>query len=465
MIENKYDSSSKSSILEYAKILEGKSLKDSCGDIAISSRANKGNFGTLLEEFYFGYKPNSNSEADFYEAELELKSTPLRRLKNGEWVCKERLVLNIINYLDIPYEDFMNSSFWKKNKNLLLVFYLWERELLPLDYVIDLVGIWDFPQKDLKIIQRDWNLIKSKITSGQAHLLSEGDTIYLGACTKGSTSEKSFRKQPFSDELAKQRAFSLKRSYLNTIYNSLNGSIEYDSILSESELDEGSFDDLIVRKIEPYFSLSVKDIQSRLGLELNQHSKNYFSSISNRIIKRILGVSEEKFIEEFEKASITIKSIRVEENGRIKENISLPAFKFEDLIEEDWNDSILKDTIENKFLFVFYKKNAEQHTLERAGFWNLSSKDMDEFERVFNVTKEIIKSGEIIRDISEKGIVRNNFPKLKDSYLTHIRPHATNRDDTYSLPVPDKKTKQKEFTKQSFWINSSYVEMIYRALS
>ena len=153
MIENKYDSSSKSSILEYAKILEGKSLKDSCGDIVISSNTNKGNFGTLLEEFYFGYKPNSNSEADFYEAELELKSTPLRQLKNGEWVCKERLVLNIINYLDIPYEDFLNSSFWKKNKNLLLVFYLWERELLPLDYIIDLVGIWDFPQKDLKIIQ------------------------------------------------------------------------------------------------------------------------------------------------------------------------------------------------------------------------------------------------------------------------------------------------------------------------
>lgn len=464
MIENKYDSSSKSSILEYAKILEGKSLKDSCGDIVISSKTNKGNFGTLLEEFYFGYKPNSNSEADFYEAELELKSTPLRQLKNGEWVCKERLVLNIINYLDIPYEDFLNSSFWKKNKNLLLVFYLWERELLPLDYIIDLVGIWDFPQKDLKIIQRDWNLIKSKIALGEAHLLSEGDTIYLGACTKGSTSEKSFRKQPFSDELAKQRAFSLKRSYLNTIYNSLKGSMEYDSILSESELDEGSFDDLIVQKIEPYFSLSVKDIQSKLGIELNQHSKNYFSSISNRIIKRILGVSEDKFIEEFEKASITIKSIRVEENGRIKENISLPAFKFEDLIQEDWNDSVLKETVENKFLFVFYRRNADEYTLDRAGFWNLSSKDMDEFERVFDITKEIIKSGDIVKNISEKGIVGNNFPKLKDSYLTHIRPHAVNRDDTYSLPVPDRKTKKTEFTKQSFWINSSYVEMIYSSI-
>ena len=37
----------------------------------------------------------------------------------------------------------------------------------------------------------------------------EGDTMYLGAATKASTS-KDRRKQPYSDELAKPRAFSFK---------------------------------------------------------------------------------------------------------------------------------------------------------------------------------------------------------------------------------------------------------------
>ena len=460
MMSKKFDKTSTSSILQYAKGLENNSLKDLCGEMIISSMKNKGNFGTLLEEFYFGYKPNSNSEPDFLQVELELKSTPLKKLKNGEWVCKERLVLNIINYLDVPNEDFFSSSFWKKNKNLLLVFYLYEVELLPLEYIIDLVDIWNFPTKDLGIIRGDWDIIKSKIIQGKAHQISEGDTIYLGACTKGSTAEKSFREQPFSDELAKQRAYSLKRSYLNTIYKTLKGNSEFQSVLTEEELKSGSFEDLIIKKFKPFLSLNDNEIQHELGIDLNRKSKNYFSSIS----KRILGVSEDKFIEEFEKASITIKSIRIKENGKIKENISFPSFQFNNIIQEDWENSTIKELVENKFLFVFYRENGKNFVFEKVGFWNLSSNDMDEFERVFERTKHIIRTGEIVKEISNKGIIYNNFPKSSESYLTHIRPHGRDKNDTYPLPIPDLKTNRTEFTKQSFWINSTYVEKVFSSL-
>ena len=453
-----FNPNSKKSILEYAKHLENSTLNNKCGDL-ITNKKNKGNFGTLLEEFYFGYKPNSNSEADFKEAELELKSTPLKLLKNGEWVCKERLVLNIINYFDLPNEDFFNSSFWKKNKNILLVFYLWEVHKISLDYIIDLVDIWNFPSKDLKIIQKDWNLVQSKINKGEAHLLSEGDTFYLGACTKGSTAEKSYREQPFSDEPAKQRAFSLKRSYLNTIYKTLKGNIKLESILSEEELVSNSIETIIIKKFIPFYKLTDIEIQNKLNIELNRKSKNYFSSIS----KRILGVGEQDFIEEFEKANILIKSIKVEENGKIKENISFPSFKFNEIVKEDWENSSIKELVENKFLFVFYKKEKGNVKLEKSIFWNLNSKDLDEFERVFERTKLVIKQGNIVKAISNKGIVRNNFPKTSESYLSHIRPHGRNRNDTYPLPISDKKTNKTEFTKQSFWINSTYVERIYKS--
>jgi DNA mismatch repair protein MutH len=453
-----FNPSSKKSILEYAKRLESFTLNDKCGNL-ITNKKNKGNFGTLLEEFYFGYKPNSNSEADFKEAELELKSTPLKLLKNGEWVCKERLVLNIINYFDLPNEEFFNSSFWKKNKNILLVFYLWEVHKISIDYIIDLVDIWNFPTKDLKIIQKDWDLVQSKIIKGEAHLLSEGDTFYLGACTKGSTSEKSYREQPFSNEPAKQRAFSLKRSYLNTIYKTLKGNIKLESILSEEDLVGNSIETIIIKRFIPFYNLTDIEIQNKLNIELNRKSKNYFSSIS----KRILGVGEQDFIEEFEKANILIKSIKVEENGKIKENISFPSFKFNELVEEDWENSSIKELVENKFLFVFYKKGKGNIKLEKSIFWNLNSKDLDEFERVFERTKLVIKKGNIVKEISNKGIVRNNFPKTSESYLSHIRPHGQNRNDTYPLPISDKKTNKTEFTKQSFWINSSYVEGIYKS--
>lgn len=62
----------------------------------------------------------------------------------------------------------------------------------------------------------DFNVIKDKICAGKAHELSEGDTLYLGAATKAATSEDR-REQPFSDELAKPRAFAFKNSYMTYV--------------------------------------------------------------------------------------------------------------------------------------------------------------------------------------------------------------------------------------------------------
>ena len=48
------------------------------------SYSGKGNFGQVLEKFYFGYEPNSTAEADFAQIGMELKSSPLKQLKNNE---------------------------------------------------------------------------------------------------------------------------------------------------------------------------------------------------------------------------------------------------------------------------------------------------------------------------------------------------------------------------------------------
>lgn len=47
--------------------------------------------------------------------------------------------------------------------------------------------------------------------------LSESNTKYLGACTKGATAETSLRRQPNADEFAKQRAFSFKTTYMKKL--------------------------------------------------------------------------------------------------------------------------------------------------------------------------------------------------------------------------------------------------------
>ncbi len=87
-----------------------------------------------------------------------------------------------------------------------------------LDYKIGFSKLFTPPEQDVKIIRHDYEVIVSKIKAGLAHELSEGDTLYLGAAPKASTS-KDRRKQPFSDIPAKPRAFAFKNSYMTYVLN------------------------------------------------------------------------------------------------------------------------------------------------------------------------------------------------------------------------------------------------------
>ena len=453
-----YNIYSPESIISFAKKLKNKTLRDVCGeDIEEHLYGGKGNFVQLLERFYFGYQPNSLSEPDFIEAGMELKTSPLKTLKNGRLVSKERLVLNIINYMEVYKETFDTSSFWKKNSHLLLIFYLHEKDKDVLDYLIKLVDEWKYPEEDLKIIKHDWELIRQKIEDGKAHEISEGDTFYLGACTKGSTALKSLREQPKSNKKAKQRAFSLKQGYVNHIIANIasHKKGDYGRIIKRPKIldDVPSIEDFVVSKFKPFYGKSVEQIEQELGLELNSKSKSYFAQITNAMLGLELG----QRIEEFEKADIQVKTVRLNENNMPKEDISFPNFKYEELIETDWEDSDFKNILESKFFFVFYQFDNQVLYLKRVRFWNMSQSDIGEAKKVWNTMKDLVAMGMIIKNVDKNGKRFTHFPKKRDNRISHVRPHARNAADTYRLPVADKLTGVTEYTKHCFWLNARYV--------
>lgn len=381
-------------------------------------------------------------------------------MKNGQIRSKERVVLNIINYLKVHNEVFESSSFVNKNGHILFVFYLYDKLKEFLDYNILIVSDWRFPEEDLKIIKSDWQKINKKIKDGNAHKLSEGDTFYLGACTKGASALKSLRQQPFSNIKAKQRAYSLKQGYVNHILSSLTQeqNTQYGKILGTKDLLEkySSIEEIVISKFESNYGLTSLDIEEKYDLKLNNRSKNYFASLTNSILDIQLG----KKIEEFEKADVIVKTIRLKENDMPKEDISFPAFKFADLVREEWEDSNFKETLERKYFFVFYKFQKEGLVLKKAIFWNMPQNDIEEAKSVWAGAVNVISEGKIVKEI--KGNRRITFfPKKKDNRISHVRPHALNSRDTYPLPVEDKLTGLKSYTKQSFWLNSSYVKSIY----
>jgi DNA mismatch repair protein MutH len=450
-----YNPNDKNSILEFAKLLKGKTLREACDESILKHNySGKGNFGQILEKFYFLYEPNSDSEPDFAIAGLELKSTPLKQLQNKEYRSKERLVLNIINYLEVINQDFETSSFWKKNANILLIFYLHQAGYDILDYLIKLVDEWNFPSTDLEIIKKDWEFIKQKIVDGKAHELSEGDTFYLGACTKGANAN-STRKQPFSDIPAKQRAYSLKQGYVNHIIASIANESTgiYGKIIpSASVAKKQTIEEIVISKFSRFYGLSDEQISNAFAFDYNPTIKSFYANLT----KAILGIELDKEIEEFEKAEIIVKTVRLKENNLPKEDISFPNFKYEEIVNEEWDDSNFKDILEHKFLFVFYQFENEQLVLRKVKFWNMPYVDILEAEKVWEETKKIVSKGKIVREVKE-GIRYTNFPNKSFNSVSHVRPHATNAADTYPLPTKDKLTKAKEYTKHCFWLNNTYV--------
>lgn len=469
-----YDKSDKYSILKFAQLLKGKSLRSKLGkniDVASINKIGKGGFGNMVEELYFGYKPNSEAQADFPEAGIELKTTPLKKVNKG-YVSKERLVFNIINYLEEHKEVFRTSSFWKKNSELLLMFYLHEPNKLPLDYIFKIIRLWRFPETDLKIIIDDWNVIVGKIRAGKAHEISEGDTLYLGACTKGAN-KTSLRKQPFSGELAMQRAYSLKSKYLNFIIEKSLANAEhqvdeglYEYLLSETKLSreeyeeykrinprdvgaivntvhdysgDETFEDLVISKFDLFIGFSEIELIEYFNLDIDRKAKNKYNIICNRI----MGVSG-KYIEEFLKADIEMKTIVIEKSGKIKESMSFQQIKYKEIIHEDWLNSYWYNILTKRFFFVvFQRDNQNIPRLKKVMFWTMPQKDLEIAELFWQDTKHKIQHDEF-----------DSFIKISDKRICHVRPKA--KDSTDLMETASGRL----IKKKAYWLNSSYIKDI-----
>lgn len=437
-------------VLEHASTFENKTFGEI--DNYNFDETKKGYHGHVVERGIFNYKPNSKAEADLSSQGIEIKVTPVKKT-NNKYVSKERLVLNIIDYVNENWNEFFNSSFWLKNQKLLIFFYEHYHDKPKSLFKILRVMLYLYPELDLEIIKNDWKIISDKVAKGEAHLISERDTMYLAAATKGKNN-LSVRSQPHSSIPAKQRAYSLKSSYMTYVFNHYMIHNQQDErILSIQDIKNRpfNFDDFILDKFKPYLGLSVPTLVKKLEID-NIKAKN----INAMVVTRILGLKKDyKLAEEFIKSGIIPKTIRIEANGKIKEHMSFPTFKFLEIIHEEWEDSLMYNILaESRFLFIVFKySNIENdYVLNKSIFWSMSETDIKECQKVWVKTKETVISGVELRK-TNKGTA-NNLPKAKDSPIMHVRPHGQNSLDTYSLPDG------REMAKQCFWFKNEYLSTI-----
>ncbi len=450
-----YDKTSAISIYEYSKGLLGKSLREFVYD-GYSKKEGKGGIGQMVENLYFLLETNNNPEADFSSARMELKCTPLKLAKNNDYLIKERLVCNMINYCEVVNENFEHSHFYLKCQLMLLIFYLHKIGSDKLDFEFIFSVLWKLPEKDLLIIRKDYETIIEKIRRGEAHLLSEGDTMYLGACRKGQKGD-SLMSQPYSSEGAPRRAFSLKMAYMRTVLQYVldsgqnavaNFTIPTNQLVSEKELNELGFDEILLNRFKPYIGQNFQLIAAEKGVNLSNNPKNKFAMIANAIASSNQ-YSNINLSEEFIKAGLTMKTIRVQHNGTIKEAMSFENIDYIEVADcEDWLESRLYELFSSRFMFVVYKeqtKNQGDYILDDVFFWTMPQEDLALAEEYWNHIRENILNDHISEEYWWKGRDKKNF---------HVRPKAQKSTDL--VPTPNGGWAKKF----CYWFNNDYVRNI-----
>lgn len=446
-------------LLEQARKANGKTFNEIDQTNRLSQNG-KGNLGQIVEEGIFNYEVNSNPLPDFENLGIELKVTPVKQNKNGTLSAKERLVLNIINYMEEYKYNFKTSSFWMKNQRLLIMFYLWQKELERKDYRVIKSILFDYPEEDLEIIKQDWETIVNKIKEGKAHELSEGDTNYLGACTKGA-SRKSVRVQPFSDIPAKQRAFSLKQSYMTSIVRKNIDKEKLTKFASASELKKKSLSEILYERFEPYLGMEVSAIAAAVDIPYSKKNK----AINANLVSAILGIKGTKLkdIEEFSKANIQFKTIRLEPNGTPKEHMSFETIDFNRWVLDPFEQSQIYERFEmTRFLFAVFefretnKKNPNRKLyLKEIKLWNMPEEHINKYVYpMWEDTRQVLKEG--VKLTQTKKGVSNNLPGATYNGVVHIRPKAQNAADKVQLPDGQM------ITKQCYWLDRNYISNLLK---
>ena len=462
-----YDKTDKYDIWEYSKRLLGKTLDEAVGGINEEDNSGKGRLGQMVERYFFGYEPNSNPTPDFEEAGMELKCTPLKELADKSLQIKERLVCSMIDYSEDPKHSFRESHIYLKCACMLILMYL-HKANVPVQHLKFLYSIlWQIPEKDLLIMEQDYNKIAEKIKCGKAHELSEGDTTYLGACRKGQKGDSDQYYTLPSGERCKtpapKRAFSLKTQYMRTILDfirkygenaAVNTSAQVEryspGLITKEELRKQSFENILLGRFESYIGKSYSELCAMFGLQESK-AKNKYALIANAILtmqgERCEDVTKS---DEFKKSGIRIKTIRLQRSGRPKEAMSFENINYSDILQEDdWYESRLYELFTSRFLFIVFKDCSENSTpdyrLQKAFFWTMPYEDLLSAEPYWK---------DIKANVAANRIAPEYFYRESEHKKFHVRPKAKNASDLAVNPNGG------YCKKYCYWFNHEYIQHI-----
>jgi DNA mismatch repair endonuclease MutH len=419
-------------IMARAALLEGQTLGE-LEDLTPHGVpvAGKGSAGLMIERF-FGITANSLSAPDFPRAGIELKVVPVVTTAKGGRRIKERTVISMIDYPMIVGETWQTAHVRRK-LDLLLVFYKVKPKEPLSDFPIVRALRWR-PQPPVdSLLEHDWEAIKTKVVAGRAEDLTESEGYVLGACTKGPGGGVS-KSQPNSSALAPGRAFALKPSFtLNLLLDA-----ERNDLPELRRLDD------LQRRYQRFVGSTVGAMAEVVGLP-SSRAKNWAA----RVVRKGVGVAAGLEIEDL---GLTVRVPRVDPALRPYEAISFPSFRHKDLVDEDWNDSLLLSYLE--YMLFAPTMGQTRDTLPNRCivttpvYWTPTPDELSMIREEWTMFRDLIRAGRADR-----------LPTAAKTRAIHIRTKGRDSHDLDELPDGSL------VTKKAFWLNVSFVHDLLKRYS
>ena len=240
---------------------------------------------------------------------------------------------------------------------------------------------------------------------------------------------------------------------------------EQESVLATLKGTKKTFTQLIVEKIMSYKGYAEKDLYQLF--EVNQRAKGK----NSLLIRKMIGLTGDiNQTQEFQKANMNLRVIRVDKNNLPKEDSPFKNYQFCELVENnDWEEShVYKEICNKRFMFVIFKESEDgEYLLDNVKFWGFPDRLIDEAKRVWEETRTLIRDG-IQLTITNKG-VSTNFPQSQSNPYIFTKIHATNTyyeiekgqfigkgklSDTDILPDG------RRITKHSFWMPKKFIQEV-----
>jgi DNA mismatch repair protein MutH len=203
----------------------------------------------------------------------------------------------------------------------------------------------------------------------------------------------------------------------------------------------------------------------------------YNKSAVSVIIRNYINNNSAYNIEILKLNNIRLKFISVNSDYRCFEALSFSHSSLYRIIFEDWSSSDLleqpnfRKQLGFNYLFIpivkIKKKDVFNNYLDwkigSFSYWKPSTEDLQLIGEEWNLAKKVIQKGVEVISVKFGNSFRNknNLPKQSETNFIHLRPHGKNSYD-YDLEYLEYTNGNIEITKQSFWLNKKYINLLLK---